>query len=257
MIFTVNIANSHITLGCVEKEEVLFLERIFADTRKTELEYSVNIMNAFRIHRIDRSLVSGSIISCVVPVLQPVFTAAVERLFSITPVIVSAGMQKILTFKTDRPSEIGPNLIVQAAASSTFYGCPTIVADLSTATTISAVDENHMFIGASILPGIQTSIMALLGQAAQLSAFHFEESAITAIGRTTEQSLAGGAVYGHAGMIDGILDRMEKELGKTPVFVATGRLAKILIPYCRHDIIVDENLTVRGLALLYTERRLG
>ena len=256
MIFTVNIANSHITLGCVDQDRVLFQERIFSDTRKTELEYSIDILNAFRIHGCELDQVSGSVISCVVPVLLPVFSGAVFRLFSLEPVIVSAKAQHLISFRTNRPEEIGPNLIVTAVAASGLYGTPTIVIDMSTATTISVIDEDRVFIGASILPGAMTSMNALIGNAAQLSAFRFEEDAITAIGRTTEQSLAGGAIYGNVGMIDGILDRMEKELPTAPKIVATGRLSAILAPFCRHSIILDESLSIRGLAMIYNERSL-
>ena len=253
MILTVNIANSHITLGCVHEGKVLFLERIFSDSRKTDLEYSIDILNAFRLHGIDRDAVTGSIISCVVPQLLSVFTDAVKRLFSVSPLIVSAASQHLIRFRTGRPEEIGPNLIVTAVSASVLYGTPAIVIDLSTATTISVIDKERCFLGVSILPGVQTSMDALTGGAAQLSQTTIEKAA-TAIGRTTPESLNGGAIYGNAGMIDGILDRMIRELGTEPAIVASGRMAGVLIPYCRHRILTDDSLSVRGLALLYEER---
>ena len=252
MILTVNIANSHISLGCVEGEEVLFLERIFSNPQKTDLEYSVDILNAFRLHEIDRDKVDGCIISCVVPQLLSVFSDAVLRLFSLKPCIVNAASQNLIRVRAQNPSEVGSNLIVTAVSAAARYGTPAIVIDMSTATTITVIDESRTLIGAAILPGMQTSMDALTGGAAQLTQTNIVK-AVTPLGRTTEQSLNGGAIYGNAGMIDGILDRMEKELQSRPVIVATGRISRILIPYCRHEITIDEELTVRGLAILYGE----
>ena len=253
MILTINIANSHISIGCVDQENVLFLERIFSNPLKTDLEYSVDILNAFRLHDIARSAVTGAVISCVVPQLQSVFTDAVRRLFSLDPYIVSAAAQKLIRVRTPRPEEVGSNLIVNAVSAAAIYGCPVIIVDLSTATTISAVDESRTLIGAAILPGMQTSMDALTGGAAQLSQTNII-GAVSPLGRTTEQSLNGGAIYGNAGMIDGILTRMEKELKSAPKIVSTGRISRILIPYCRHKITIDETLSVRGLAMLYEDR---
>ncbi len=252
MILTVNIANSHISIGCVDQENVLFLERIFSDPHKTDLEYSVDLLNAFRLHGLNREEITGAVISCVVPQLLSVFSDAVERLFSLKPCIISGEKQQLIRFKTENPAEVGSNLIVNAVSASALYGLPVIVIDMSTATTVTVIDETRTLTGAAILPGMQTSMDALTGGAAQLSQTNIS-AALTALGRTTEQSLNGGAIYGNAGMIDGILDRIEKELSEPPKIVATGRISRILIPYCRHEIVIDETLTVRGLAMLYED----
>ena len=236
MILTVNIANSHISLGCVQGDEVLFLERIFSNPQKTDLEYSVDILNAFRLHEIERDKVDGCIISCVVPQLLSVFSDAVLRLFSLKPCIVNAASQNLIRVRAQNPSEVGSNLIVTAVSAAARYGTHAIVIDMYNATTITVIDESR----------------TLIGGAAQLTQTNIVK-AVTPLGRTTEQSLNGGAIYGNAGMIDGILDRMEKELQSRPVIVATGRISRILIPYCRHEITIDEELTVRGLAILYGE----
>ena len=250
MILTINIGNSHITLGCIDNDKVLFLERLSSNSAKTDLEYAIDIYHAFRMHDVDRSLVEGCVISCVVPALQPIFTTAVERLFNVTPILANAASQNLLSFVTDHPEEIGPNIIVNSVAAAKEYGVPVIVVDLGTATAISVIDENYCFLGGAIM---QTAMDALTGGAAQLSPVSIT-GAVTAVGRTTEESLNGGAVYGNAGMIDGLLDRMEAELKKTPVIIATGHESGLVVRYCRHTIVHDEALTLKGLAEIYAER---
>lgn len=257
MILTVNIGNSHITIGCMEKERAVFLERISTNLKKTDLEYAMDIYNAFQLHGIDVSAPEGSIVSSVVPELTSIMKAAIERIFSFSPMIVRAADTHMLKIAIDDPKELGSNLVVNAVAVTAEYGAPAIIIDMGTATVIGITDHEGTFLGTAILPGLKSSLDALSGGTAQLPPID-PEHAVTALGRNTVDCMNGGAVYGSAGMIDAIITRMTGELKvlegdafKKPVIVATGKYAPIPAPFLRHPVIVDEFLSLKGLTLIY------
>ena len=256
MILTIDIGNTYIRLGAAEKKEVLFLERISTNTLKTDLEYSVDILGAFRLHDIDLRRVEGAILASVVPDLEDVLGRTVERIFRFRPVIVKAGTQNILKVDIDHPEELGANLIINAAAAFSEYGGPVIVIDLGTATSIGAVTKEGVYKGGAILPGVQTALSALAGGTAQLPELSVD-APLTVLGRNTPASMNGGTVYGNAGMIDGVLTRMEKELmsgenaPENVRIIATGKPAGILCPYLRHRVLRDDFLPMKGLSYIY------
>ncbi len=257
MILTVNIGNSHITFGCMEKDRAVFLERVSTNLKKTDLEYAVDIYNAFRLHGVDVTVPEGGIISSVVPQLTAILQASVARVFSFTPMIVRAADTHMLKIAIDDPKELGSNLVVNAVAVREEYGAPAVIIDMGTATVIGIIDNEGTFLGTAILPGLQSSVDALSGGTAQLPPIS-PEKAVTALGRSTVECMNGGVVYGNAGMIDAIITRMTDELRelegdafREPVIVATGKYSSVPAPFLRHPVIVDEFLSLKGLTLIY------
>ena len=159
-------------------------------------------------------------------------------------------MRHGLQFNTENAQELGNDLIVAAAAALDKHTPPLIIFDFGTATTISVIDKNGIFLGVSIFPGVKTAMNALFDNTSQLPAIKIEAPK-SAIGENTIQSMQSGAVFGNAAMVDGMIDRIEDELGYKTTVIATGGLAQCLIPYCKHEIIYDEAILLKGLQLLY------
>ena len=258
MLLTIDAGNSCITIGCTDDAAVVFQERISTNLKKTDLEYAVDVMNALRLHNVDAAQISGSIISCVVAPLKNVLRATVKRLFSMEPFIVSAAAQHLLSVKIDRPQELGPAMITTAIAAVLSYGAPAIIINMGTATTISVVNEQREFIGGAILPGMQSALDALTGGTAQLPRISLEQP-VTVLGKNTVDSLTGGAIYGNAGMIDALITRMIQEAGftKEPVIAATGGPSETLIPFLKHKAVINEDLSIKGLAAIYRAEKEG
>ena len=241
MILAIDIGNTNIVLGCVEGKKTYFIERLSTDKAKTELEYAVSLKNVLELYEIPVEQIEGGIISSVVPQVTELCRSAAEKVIK-KPV------------KLDDPATAGSDLVVVAVAALNEYTCPQIVIDMGTATTMSVLDQKGSFIGGVILPGLRTSLDALVSNAAQLS-----QTSLTApkkvIGKNTLDCMKGGMIYGNAASIDGMIERMEEELGCKCTIVATGGLAKAVIPHCRHDIIIDENLLLKGLQIIYEKNR--
>ena len=254
MILAIDIGNTNIVLGCVEGKKTYFIERLSTEKAKTELEYAVSLKNVLELYEIPVEQIEGGIISSVVPQVTELCRSAAEKVIKKPVKVVGPGVKTGLNIKLDDPATAGSDLVVVAVAALNEYTCPQIVIDMGTATTMSVLDQKGSFIGGVILPGLRTSLDALVSNAAQLS-----QSSLTApkkvIGKNTLDCMKGGMIYGNAASIDGMIERMEEELGCKCTIVATGGLAKAVIPHCRHDIIIDENLLLKGLQIIYEKNR--
>ena len=188
--------------------------------------------------------------SSVVPPLNAPISSAINKLFGFRPRLVGSGMKTGLNIIMDNPKTVGSDMIVDAVAVVKEYPLPAIVIDMGTATTMSVVDQKGNYIGGVIFPGLRVSLDSLSSKAAQLPSISLEIPK-KVIGKNTIDCMRSGIMYGSAGMIDGIIDRMEAELGKTPSVIATGGLSRFVVPLCRHKIIYDEALLMKGLWILY------
>ena len=150
----------------------------------------------------------------------------------------------------DNPLEVGSDLIVASVAAIAEYGAPLLLVDMGTATTVTAVDESGAFIGGCICPGVKISMQALTDRTAQLPGISLDEPE-HAIGKNTRDSMRSGIMFGAAAMIDGLLDRMEAEMGGNVKAIATGGLSKYIIPMCRRKLIYDRSLMLKGMWLIY------
>ena len=250
MLLAIDMGNTNIEVGVID-EDILFTERISTDIEKTELEYAVILKTVMEIHGVEPSGVTGSIISSVVPPLTHIMKQAVRKLCkNIDPMVVGAGLETGLNIKIDDPRTMGADLVVDSVAALDEYGAPSIVVDMGTATTITVIDKNRDYVGGVIIPGVRTSLEALVSNTSQLPRVSLS-SPDKYICTNTVESMKSGIINGQAAMVDGMIERFEGELGYRTTVVATGGLSKVIIPKCRHKIILDNALMMKGLRVIY------
>ena len=252
MILAIDMGNSNIVVGCIDDQKTYFEERITTDDRKTSLEYAIMLKNILEINKVKRSDIEGSIISSVVPQLNAPISSAVKKIIGRRPLLVGSGMKTGLNVKVDNPKTVGSDRIVAADAAIARYEGPIIVIDMGTATTLDVVDKSGAYIGGVILPGVKVSLNALVGNTAQLPRINLDIPK-RVIGKNTVECIRNGIMYGNAATLDGIIDRIEDELGEKATLVCTGGLARFITPLCRHKIEYDEDLLLRGLWILYKQ----
>ncbi len=252
MILAIDIGNTNIVVGCIEGEEVAFFERVSTDVAKTELEYVVQLKMVLDLHHIDSNKIDGCIISSVVPPLNTVIRSAIVKYFGKEPLIVGPGIKTGLNILMDNPASVGADLIVNAVAGFRYYGAPLIMIDMGTATTVSVLDDKANYIGGMILPGVRVSLDSLVNRTSQLPRIALEMPKKN-IGRNTIDCMKGGIIVGQASAMDGIIERMWEELGYETAVVATGGLAGAIITHCKHEIVIDNELTLKGLGLIYAK----
>ena len=256
MILAIDMGNSNIVIGGIDKSKIYFLERVTTTLNKTDLEYAVNIKNILDIHGIDSSLIEGAILSSVVPPLNKAIISAVKKSVKLDCMLVNPNMETGIDLLMDSPSSVGSDLIVDSVAAVHEYKLPLAVIDMGTATTIFVVDEEKNFIGGIIHPGIRVSLESLSRNTAQLPAIDLDAPS-NIISKNTIDSMKNGILYGHAGMIDHCIDKMEEEIGKNLTVIATGGFSSYLKPLCKHELILDDNLLLKGLRILYELNKNG
>lgn len=250
MILAVDIGNTNIVIGCIEQEKVYFVERVSTDISKTELEYVVQFKTLLDLYQIKVEDITGSIIASVVPPLNNIIKSAMEKLLHKLPLIVGPGVKTGLNILMDNPGQLGADLVVNAVAGLKYYGAPNIIIDMGTATTISVVDNKKNYIGGMILPGVKVSLESLVNRTSQLPRISVEAPK-KMIGKNTIDCMKSGIVMGQASCMDGMIERIWEELGYQAVIIATGGLAGAIIPYCKHKIVYDDELTLKGLNTIY------
>ena len=246
MILALDMGNTNIVLGGIDENKIHFVSRVVTDRKKTEDEYAVIFSSILNMYSIDRKEITGAIISSVVPPLVNIIKEAVEKMIGITPLIVGPGVKTGLNIKIDNPAQLGCDLVVGAVAATHEYPAPLIIIDMGTATTVGIVDSRPAFIGGMIMPGINTSLRALQSRASLLPAVEVEAPP-SLIGRNTIHCMQSGIVYGNACMTDGIIDRISRQYDCDFTVVATGGMAKVIVPYCLHPIVIDPLIQLRGL----------
>ena len=250
MILAIDIGNSNIVLGCIEGDEILFEARMATDSIKTSDQYCAEMKNMLSLFEVSPKQIEGSIVSSVVPPVSNAICLAILRLTGKSPLAVGPGLKTGLNIRIDNPAQAGSDLIVAAVAAIDQYGFPLTIIDMGTATTITVVDKKGSFIGGTIHPGVMLSLKALSQGTAQLPGISLEKPK-KAIGSNTVDSMRSGIFYGTAAMLDGMIERMEQELGYGTRVIATGGLARYITPLCRREMTVDDNLLLTGLKLLY------
>lgn len=250
MILVVDIGNTNIVLGCFDGDEIVFRERISSTQKSTDLEYAVSIKTALEMNRISLEKVSGVIMSSVVPSITNTFKRAIEKLCGIKPLVVGPGIKTGLSIMIDNPAQLGSDLVVDAVAGINEYPVPQIIIDMGTASTYSIIDSKKNYIGGMITTGMSVSTDALIGRTAQLPTIAFDKPR-RLIGKNTVDCLQSGIMYSTACSIDGMIERIEEELGEKCTVIATGGLANLIIPLCKRKIILDEDLMLKGLINIY------
>ena len=251
MILTIDIGNSNICFGVYEGKNALFTARAKTDPLRTETEYAV-LLFSLRF-----GLGFGSLFLCrgslVVPALTAVFHDAVRILGNghIPTIVVGPGVKTGLNIRIDEPASLGADLACTAVGAAEKYPLPAIIIDLGTATKITVVTEDRSFIGGAILPGVKISLEALSGSASLLPSIGLGTGKIKTIGSNTVDCMLSGVVLGTACMVDGLIERYQEELGEVPTVVACGGLSPAIVPHCRTNIILDQDLLLDGLLAIY------
>ena len=237
MILAIDIGNTNIVVGCIDKEKIYLTERISTIRTKTELEYAIDIKTILAIHQIT-------------------FAArlAVQKILKKDAMIVGPGVKTGLNILLDNPGEMGADRVADAVAALAQYPVPLVIVDMGTATTISVVDDKKHYIGGMILPGVQISLDALTSRASQLSGISIEEPK-KIIGKNTVDCMKSGILYGNAAAVDGIIDRIEEELGQKVTVIATGGMSRKIVPHCKREMILDGDLLLKGLQIIYDKNK--
>lgn len=250
MILTIDIGNTNIVLGGFVNDKLSFVSRIATNARKTDAEYATKIKSVLALNGIERAEVKGAIISSVVPPLTSTVRDAVKMVYGVESLIVGPGIKTGINLQVDNPGQVGADLICACVAAYNMYTPPVLIIDMGTATKMIAVDENAVFKGVSIIPGVELSLKALAGGTAQLPQISLD-SPSSVIAKNTVECMKSGVIYGNASMIDGMIERIDEEIGKHTTIVATGGLCAKIIPYCKNEMIIDSNLVLNGLYIMY------
>lgn len=250
MLLAIDIGNTNITLGAFDDNILSFTARLSTDHKMTADQYAVQLKSILELHNLDYHEVEDSIISSVVPSVGEAICRAVSLLCEIVPLVIGPGVKTGLNIKIDNPAQLGADLVVGAVGAIAEYTLPCVVIDMGTATTISVIDRNGVFRGGAIAAGVRLTLKALCENTAQLPSIHIEAPK-SVIGTNTDDCMRAGLIFGTAAMIDGLIDRIEDELGETPTVVATGGLSRQIITYCNRSIIYNENLLLEGLREIY------
>lgn len=252
MLLAIDVGNTNIVLGVVDGDELKTSGRLSTNINETDEEYAMKLNAFLDIHK--ASDIDGAIISSVVPALNRTLANAVKMVCSVNPIIVGPGVKTGLSIKIDDPAQLGADLVVGAVAAKAKYPCPIIIFDLGTATTGSVLDREGNFLGGIITTGVKTSINALSSGTALLPQIDISAPK-KAIGTNSIESMKSGCVIGTAVMLDGFVEKFEEELGEKATVVVTGGLGKSIAKNCRHDMIIDDNLIIDGLKIIYDKNK--
>ncbi len=254
MLLCFDIGNTNITIGGYKGDELAFTARLATDIRRTSDQYAIEIRDIIHIYEIERSEITDAAICSVVPTVGSAVAKAINQLFGFEPMILGPGVKTGLNIKIDNPAQLGADLAAGAVGALAKYPYPCIVIDLGTATTISVIGKSGEFIGGAIAAGIKLTLDALSTKTAQLPMVGLEAPS-KVIGSNTVDCMKSGLIIGAASMIDGMITRIERELGCEATVIATGGLAPTVVNFCDHKIKLDDNLLLDGLKVIYTKNR--
>ena len=255
MILAIDIGNTYIVVGCIRDEEIVFAERLHTDGTKSELEYAISIKTVLELYGVDRTKLDGGILSSVVPPLTNVIRRAAEKVTGREVLVVGPGVKTGLDIRIDNPAQLGPDLVVEAAAAAEEYPCPLVIVDMGTATTFTVVNEKKQVLGGMIMPGVNVALDSLISRTSQLPKISLEPPE-KLIASNTVDCMKSGVLFGNAACVDGVLARIQEEFEVPLTAVATGGMAKYIIPYCRTKIEMDDGLILKGLKLIYRRNSL-
>ncbi len=256
MILVVDIGNTHTVIGAYKGEKLKFVTRISTNARKTAEEYATKLKAVLDLHKVEDKEIVGGIISSVVPPLNGIFKEAVKLVYGFEPMIVGPGIKTGLNLIVDNPASVGADLICACVGAKEKYACPMVIVDMGTATKLIILDEKGAFIGVTIAPGVELALKALSGGTAQLPQIDLDIKPVL-MGKNTIECMRSGVIFGNASMVDGMIERFTEELGGNLNIIATGGLSKVIIPYCKHKIEIDENIVLDGLKIIYEKNKKG
>ena len=254
MILTIDIGNSNIVLGGVRENEIVFEARLRTEVTKTSDQYCVDLKILMEVYGVSNKDIEGTIIASVVPQVLNSMRTAIQKLTGKVPLVVGPGLKTGLNILLENPGQTGADLVVADVAALREHKPPLIVIDMGTATTMSVLDKTGAHIGGCIIPGVKISMDALTDKTALLPGLQLDQPK-RAIGRNTIDAMRSGIMLGAACMLDGMVERMEAELGCKTTVIATGGIAKFIVPMCKTPMIYDKDLIIKGLAALYADNK--
>ena len=254
MLLAIDIGNTNIVIGCIEKETICHELRLATDLVKTSDQYWMDLKGVLALYDLQADAIEGVIISSVVPPVLNSLRTAVMKLTGKRPMVVGPGLKTGLNIAGGNAGQVGSDLVVAAVAALREYPAPLIIIDMGTATTMMALDQTGTFVGGSICPGVKLSSEVLTSRTSQLPGISLEAPK-RAIGRNTIECMQSGIMLGAACMIDGMITRMEEELGAKATVIATGGISRFVLPMCRAEITYDRDLVLKGLRILYENNR--
>ena len=254
MLLAIDVGNTNIVLGVFDGAALVRSWRLQTARERTSDELGLLVHALFDHDKIDRSKIQGIVLGSVVPPLTTTMRAMVEKYFGTTALTIEPGLDTGMPILYDNPAEVGADRIDNGIAAFEQYGRqagrPLIVVDFGTATTFDAVTVKGEYLGGAICPGVQISADALFQRAARLPRIDVRKPA-NVIGRTTVGAMESGLFFGYVGMVEGLVRRMDKELGGNALCVATGGLAEVIAPETSLIHHVDPDLTLKGLKIVW------
>jgi type III pantothenate kinase len=254
VLLAVDVGNTNTVLGAFEGKALRQHWRIETSHSRTADEYGIQLRQLFAVGGLDPRAVDALVVATVVPPLTLTLQRMSERYFGVAPLFIGPGVKTGMPILYEDPREVGADRIVNAVAAWDRWGCGLVVVDFGTATTFDAVSQRGEYLGGSICPGIAISMEALFSHASKLPEVEFV-CPPHVIGRNTVASMQSGLVYGYVGLVDGICERMARELGFPPKVIATGGLAPLIAAVSSSISEVDELLTLNGLRLIHERNR--
>ena len=256
VLLALDIGNSNISMGIFRGDSLLLRGKISAQTGRSADEYAVTLNDLLRLEGVARDGLTGCVLSSVVPALTGLLESAVRRLTDAPLLRVGPGLRTGFRIRIDDPSQLGGDLVADTLAALTFYGAPLVLLDAGTVTTVAAVDRERTYLGGCILPGIRASAELLKETTALLPSIAFGQGEEECLGRNSADAMRRGLLLGSAMMADGFIARYRALPGMAgAVAVATGGSAELVTAACREDVLLNPDLTLQGLRLLYENNR--
>ena len=254
MILVCDLGNTNIVFGLYENEKNIYSFRLISSKLMGLDEYVAKINSIINDKKIDISKITGCIFSSVMPSLTKTIFDAIKIVFNVQVLLFERGVKSGIALQVDNPNEVGTDLIASCVGAIYKYGKPLVLVDIGTAIKINVIDKNGAFVGCTIAPGLKISNEALINKAPQLPIISFE-APFKVIGKNTKDSMNSAAIYGTASMIDGMIKKIERELGYTTKHIITGGMQELITPYCETPFIVDNEILLYGLFKIYQKNR--
>jgi type III pantothenate kinase len=250
MFLAIDIGNTNVTMGVFEGEKIRYTWRLETDIHKMPDEYAASLMALLQFRKIAMTDIKEVALCSTVAPLIPIFVELLHDYIKISPIVVGPGVKTSIRIRYENPKEVGADRIVNTVAGFKLYGGPTIVVDLGTATTFDVISKEGDFIGGAIAPGPMTAAEALFSRTAALPRIQFVHPQ-KAIGTNTIGAMQSGIMFGYAGLVEGIVTHIEKELGEKATVVATGGFGAIFAAETDIFKVVNPDITLIGLKMIY------
>jgi type III pantothenate kinase len=254
MLLAIDIGNTNVTLGVFDKQKLIVTWRMKTDIHEMSDEYAATLINLLHYQGLDIKDIQEVSLCSVVPALISTFEELFRKYFKVNLLIIGGGVKTGVNIRLDNPKEAGADRIVHTAAAHRLYGGPVIVVDMGTATTFDTVSKEGDYLGGAIAPGIITASEALYARTAQLYRVQLVPPK-HAIGNGTVPALQSGIIYGYVGLVEGIVSRIQKELPEKARVVGTGGNVDIIARETKVIDIVNPDLILVGLRLIYEMNR--